>query len=35
MANYSTNEFRAGMLGRITLETPAMIEAEEKVIAQK
>ena len=29
------NEFRAGMLGRISLETPAMIEAEEKVIAKK
>ena len=24
------NEFRAGMLGRITLETPTMIQAEEK-----
>ena len=29
------NEFRAGILGRITLETPAMIQAEEKVVAQK
>jgi ribosome biogenesis GTPase A len=29
------NEFRAGTLGRITLETPAMILAEEKIVAQK
>jgi len=28
------NEFRAGMLGRITLETVAMIQAEEKVVAE-
>jgi ribosome biogenesis GTPase A len=28
-------EFRAGMLGRITLETPTMIEAEEKIVAEK
>jgi ribosome biogenesis GTPase A len=28
------NEFRAGMLGRITLETPDMILAEEKIVAQ-
>ena len=27
------NEFRAGMLGRITLETTEMIEAEEKVLS--
>ena len=29
------NEFRSGMLGRITLETPAMVQAEEKVMAEK
>lgn len=29
------NEFRAGKLGRITLEKPAMIVAEEKIVAQK
>ena len=29
------NEFRAGKLGRITLETPDMILAEEKIVAQK
>ena len=29
------NEFRAGTLGRITLETPDMIEAEEKIVAKK
>ncbi len=29
------NEFRAGMLGGITLETPEMIEAEEVVITQQ
>jgi ribosome biogenesis GTPase A len=29
------NEFRAGKLGRITLETPDMVLAEEKVVAQK
>jgi len=29
------NEFRAGMLGAITLETPDMILAEEVIIAQK
>jgi ribosome biogenesis GTPase A len=29
------NEFRAGKLGRITLETPDMIVAEEKIVAQK
>jgi len=29
------NEFRAGMLGRITLETVAMIQAEEKIMAEK
>lgn len=29
------NEFRAGMLGKITLEKPAMIAAEEKIVAQK
>ncbi len=29
------NEYRAGMLGGITLETPDMIEAEEIVVAQK
>lgn len=28
------NEFRAGMLGRITLETPLMIKDEEVVVAQ-
>jgi ribosome biogenesis GTPase A len=28
------NEFRAGMLGRITLETVAMIQAEEKIVAE-
>lgn len=28
-------EFRAGMLGPITLETPAMIQAEEIVVAEK
>jgi len=29
------NEFRAGKLGRITLETPDMILTEEKIVAQK
>ena len=29
------NEFRAGTLGRITLETTAMIQAEEQMIAEK
>ena len=29
------NEFRAGTLGHISLETPDMIEAEEKIVAQK
>ena len=29
------NEFRAGTLGHITLETPDMIEAEEKIVAQQ
>jgi ribosome biogenesis GTPase A len=29
------NEFRAGMLGRISLETTAMIQAEEKIAAEK
>ena len=29
------NEFRAGTLGNITLETPDMILAEEKIVAQK
>ena len=29
------NEFRAGKLGRITLETPEMALAEEKMVAQK
>ncbi|RLA46445.1 MAG: ribosome biogenesis GTPase YlqF [Gammaproteobacteria bacterium] len=29
------NEFRAGKLGRITLETPDMILAEEKIVAQQ
>lgn len=29
------NEFRAGKLGRITLETPEMILAEEQIVAQK
>ena len=29
------NEFRAGMLGAITLETPDMIQKEEVIIAQK
>lgn len=29
------NEFRAGKLGRITLETPKMVLAEEKIVAQK
>ena len=29
------NEFRAGTLGNITLETPAMILAEEKIVAQQ
>jgi len=29
------NEFRAGKLGRITLETPDMVLAEEKIVAQK
>ena len=29
------NEFRAGMLGRITLETTTMIQAEEKFLAIK
>ncbi|MFK8050165.1 MAG: ribosome biogenesis GTPase YlqF [Halioglobus sp.] len=29
------NEFRAGTLGEITLEKPAMIVAEEKIVAQK
>ena len=29
------NEFRSGVLGRITLETPAMVQAEEKVMAEK
>ncbi len=29
------NEFRAGKLGEITLETPQMIVAEEKIVAQK
>ena len=29
------NEFRAGMLGAITLETPEMILQEEVVIAQQ
>ncbi|MEH6586275.1 MAG: ribosome biogenesis GTPase YlqF [Halioglobus sp.] len=29
------NEFRAGLLGRITLETTAMIQAEEKVLAEE
>ena len=29
------NEFRAGMLGCITLETTAMIQAEEKIMAEK
>ena len=29
------NEFRAGTLGRITLETPDMVLAEEKIVAQK
>lgn len=29
------NEFRAGTLGRITLETPDMVLAEEKIVEQK
>ena len=29
------NEFRAGTLGHISLETPDMIEAEEKIVAQQ
>tara|TARA_R110001592_G_scaffold363371_1_gene685448 strand:+ start:49098 stop:49967 length:870 start_codon:yes stop_codon:yes gene_type:complete len=29
------NEFRAGMLGQITLETTAMIQAEEKAMAER
>jgi len=29
------NEFQAGMLGRVTLETPEMILAEEKIVKQK
>ncbi len=29
------NEYRAGKLGRITLETPNMVLAEEKIVAQK
>jgi ribosome biogenesis GTPase A len=29
------NEFRAGKLGHITLETPDMVLAEEKIVAQK
>ena len=29
------NEFRTGILGRITLETPVMILAEEKIVAQQ
>jgi len=29
------NEFRAGMLGAITLETPEMIQAEDVIVAQQ
>ena len=29
------NEYRAGMLGNITLETPAMVSVEEKIVAEQ
>jgi ribosome biogenesis GTPase A len=29
------NEYRAGMLGNITLETPAMVSVEKKIIAEQ
>ncbi|MGO3271149.1 MAG: ribosome biogenesis GTPase YlqF, partial [Psychrobacter sp.] len=35
MSEILINELRSGKLGRITLETPAMTEAEEIIVAEQ